>query len=174
MFGKTTAADSEPPEKKEKTQQAGIPTTLSAAVCSETGQGGAGGRREAGGQILGRSPLRLGVPAARSALAASTTEDSLLRARSTAQWNSLCGESGAERSSPTLEKTSSTSASAQLCSEDTVAAVGAVGAGFSEPGETAADCRGVETEARPFESFSGSGRLEDDPSPLSSCPDTVN
>lgn len=52
------------------------------------------------------------VPGACSVSASATTNGSLLRARSTAEWNSLLVGSRDERTSPIVEKTSSTIASA--------------------------------------------------------------
>lgn len=54
MLGKTTAADSEPAEKRERTQQAGVPTLPWQRTRAE--QGG-GGKRKAGFFFKGVTPL---------------------------------------------------------------------------------------------------------------------
>ena len=188
------AADSEPPEKGEDTAGRGSPQF------PRQRYGVRRAKAERGGEGSGRPDFRQdsassGVPGAWSAFATSVTNGSLLRARSTAQWNSLWGESGAERISCTVEKTSSTIASAALtrfwggsgpplegpmegepCSDAGVAGVAAGAGALSKLGESAVDCRGVETEAWPLSSVSGSGQgtLEADPSLPSSRSCTVD
>lgn len=60
------------------------------------------------------------------------------------------------------------------CSEAGVADVAVVGGAFRKSGESLVECGGVETEAPPVCSVSGSNELEEDPSLLPSCPCTVN
>lgn len=173
------------PQKKERTQQAGDSQCPSAVVCSKMGQSWAGEVGSGRPEFRQDSTLSA-VHGAWPALAASTTEGSLLRARSTAQWKSLCGESGAEKTSSAVEKTSSATVPAESaplwdgsappteeepCSE---AGVAAVGWAFSKLEESAADCGG--DEARPICVVwgAGLGTAEADPPLLMDRPCTVN
>lgn len=173
--GKTLAADSKPSEEGENTAGGGFP--VSQGWAGEVGSGRPEFRQD--------STLS-GVHGAWPALAASTTEGSLLRARSTAQWKSLCGESGAEKTSSAVEKTSSATVpaeSAPLCDGSappteeepcSEAGVAAVGWAFSKLEESAAD--GGDDEAWPICAVwgAGLGTAEADPPLLMDRPCTVN
>lgn len=128
------------------------------------------------------------VPGACSVSASATTNGSLLRACSTAEWNSLLVGSRDERTSPIVEKTSSTIASAisawrcaclrtgESSTESGVGDVAVPGGVFGKLGESAAECEGVERKAPPPCDVSGSvdGTEDADCSLLSSHLWTVN
>lgn len=153
------------PPRRRRRQQAGV-SQVTQRIWSKTGQGWAGGGgRET--EEFKRDSTPTPVPGAWSASAPATIRGSLLRARSTAEWNSLLPESGAERTSPTVAKTSSTIASAisrwrcpglssgESWTESGVGDVAVAGGAFGKLGESPADCGGVERGAPPACSASG-------------------
>lgn len=157
---------SEPPEKKERIQQAGSPHVSQSSCPGVRRVEVEQGRRKEGGQR--EEPDSSGVPGAWWA----TDSGSLLRARSRAQWNSL--ESRDERTSPTAEKTSSTIAPAAVASpsaspadarttgepwsEAGVAVVADEGGTLSELGESAPDLSRAVGAASASRRVSGSAR----------------
>lgn len=157
---------SEPPEKKERTQQAGSPhVSQSSRHRVRRVEVEQGGRKDG---VQRKEPHSSGVPGAWW----PTDSGSLLRARSRAQWNSL--ESWDERISSAAEKTSSTITPAAVakpasCPADVrrtgepwleagVAVVADEGGTLSKLGESAPDLSGAVRAASTSCRVSGSAR----------------
>lgn len=170
--------------RKSRRQQAGVPKSPNAFVVGRVKA--EQGRRET--EEFKQDSTSTPVPGAWSVSASATISGSLLRARSTAEWNSLLLESRAERTSPIVAKTSSTIASAisgwccpglstgESWTESGVGDVAVAGAAFGKLGESAADCGGVERGAPPPCSVSGlvEGTVEAYCSLLPAHPCSVN
>lgn len=160
------------PPGKRRRQQAGEPKSPNAFVVRRVKA--EQGRRET--EEFKQDSTSTPVPGAWSLSASATINGSLLRARSTAEWNSLLLESRGDRTSPTVVKTSSTIASAisAWCwTESGVRDVAVAGGAF---GKSAADRGGVERGAPLPCRVSGlvEGTVETHCALLSSHPCSVN